>query len=135
MPAPVLVRARLFAAAPLAVTPPMVPATTRVPVVPYVSVPELVIVKVASVPLSPIHTIAEAMADPQAAARNLIWDMGNKLRLIANPLQHMSRTPARPASFPPELGADTASVLRDNLGLSADDLATLTQDGVVSVRE
>ena len=91
--------------------------------------------KVASVPLSPIHTIAEAMADPQAAARNLIWDMGNKLRLIANPLQHMSRTPARPASFPPELGADTASVLRDNLGLSADDLATLTQDGVVSVRE
>ena len=86
----------------------------------------------AKVPLSPIHDIAQAMADPQSAARNLIWKMGDTLRLIANPLQHMSRTPARPASPPPALGQDTSAVLRDELGVSEADYATLLADGVVA---
>ena len=87
--------------------------------------------KAAKVPLSPIFDIAEAFAEPQAAARNLIWDMGNAMRLIANPLQHMSRTPARPAAPPPELGQDAEAVLCGTLGVAPDDLATLIADGVI----
>ena len=87
--------------------------------------------KVAKVPLSPIFDIAEAFAEPQAAARNLIWNMGNAMRLIANPLQHMSRTPARPAAPPPELGQDAEAVLCGTLGVAPDDLATLIADGVI----
>ena len=89
----------------------------------------------AKVPLSPIHDIAEAMADDQSAARNLIWNMGDSLRLIANPLQHMSRTPARPAGAPPELGQDTRGVLCDELGFSADELEVLAREGVVAVKD
>ena len=85
------------------------------------------------VPLSPIHTIDEAMADPQSEARNLIWNFDDALRLIANPLQHMSRTPARPACAPPELGLDTEEVLRTKLGMNAQELDQLVQDGVVSL--
>lgn len=88
--------------------------------------------KAATVPLSPIFDIAEAMADSQSAARNLIWQMGEGLRLIANPLQHMSRTPARPACTPPELGQDTAEVLMGQLGLSEAELQTLVAEGVVA---
>ena len=85
----------------------------------------------AKVPLSPIHDIAEAMADPQSAARNLIWPMDG-MRLIANPLQHMSRTPARPACAPPELGQNTHAVLTRTLGVSEEDYAVLLRDGVVA---
>lgn len=87
--------------------------------------------KRATVPLSPIFNIAEAMADSQSSARNLIWQMGEGLRLIANPLQHMSRTPARPANAPPELGQDTREVLKSRLGLTDSDLAELLEAGVV----
>ena len=86
------------------------------------------------VPLSPIHDIAEAMADEQSGARNLIWNMGNSLRLIANPLQHMSRTPARPAGPPPELASDTRAVLHDTLGMSEQDMAILVREGVISIK-
>jgi crotonobetainyl-CoA:carnitine CoA-transferase CaiB-like acyl-CoA transferase len=83
------------------------------------------------VSLSPIHDIAEAVADKQSVARNLIWQMGDGLRSLANPLQHMSRTPARSAGSPPELGQDTQAVLGDLLNISAVELAGLIADGVI----
>jgi crotonobetainyl-CoA:carnitine CoA-transferase CaiB-like acyl-CoA transferase len=85
----------------------------------------------AKVPLSPIFNVEEAFAEPQSAARNLIWNVDGTMRLIANPLQHMSRTPARPASPPPELGQDARSVLRDNLDISNDEFEVLLTDGVI----
>lgn len=91
------------------------------------------IFKSATVPLSPIFNIAEAMADAQATARNLIWNMGGAMRLIANPLQHMSRTPAKPACAPPKLGQDTDDVLRNRLGMSEDEVASLADEGVIGV--
>ena len=91
------------------------------------------IFKAATVPLSPIFNIAEAMADAQATARNLIWNMGGAMRLIANPLQHMSRTPAKPGCAPPELGQDTDDVLRNRLGMSEAEVAKLADEGVIGV--
>lgn len=87
------------------------------------------------VSLSPIHDIAEAIADKQSEARNLVWQMGDGLRLLANPLQHMSRTPARSAGRPPELGQDTQAVLGDMLQIPADELAQLIADGVVGASD
>lgn len=87
-----------------------------------------------NVPLSPIVDIAGALADPQSLARNLIWETDgapSALRLLANPLQHMSRSPACPAGPPPELGQHTAEVLRGKLGLREEEVATLCRDGVV----
>ncbi len=85
----------------------------------------------AKVPLSPIFNIAEAFAEEQSAARNLVWNFGDTMRLIANPLQHMSRTPARPACAPPELGQDAHAVLCDGLHIGQDELDTLIADGVI----
>lgn len=93
------------------------------------------VLKAAKIPASPIHDIEEALNDPQSAARGAIWTTpgrdGNDLSLMANPLRHMSRTPAVPAGPPPRLGEHSEEVLCDELGLSAEDIATLVRDGVI----
>lgn len=87
--------------------------------------------KTAMVPLSPIFNIAEAFAEEQSAARNLVWKMGDSLRLIANPLQHMSRTPARPVGPPPEWNQDAQEVLRSELSIDDAELDALIEAGVL----
>ena len=54
---------------------------------------------------------------------------------LANPLQHMSRTPARPAKPPPALGQDTREVLCGTLHMAEADLATLIADGVIGISD
>lgn len=86
------------------------------------------------VPLSPILNIAEALADAQAAARNVVWKLDSgqhQLPVLANPLQHMSGTPAVAAGPPPNLGQHTLEILRSTLGMAESDVAALVQDGIV----
>lgn len=87
-------------------------------------------------PLSQILNVAEALADPQSAARRTVWRVPNgngALPLLANPLQHMSRSPAAPSIPPPKLGEHTAEVLQHVLGLDAEEIAGLSRDGVIGV--
>ena len=52
-------------------------------------------------PVSPVCDLAEALADPQAEARGVVWCVPHstlgEVPLAANALRHMSRTPAGPA--------------------------------------
>lgn len=90
----------------------------------------------AKVPLSPIHDIRDAFDDPQSRARRVVWEVpragGATHRLLANPLQHMSATPARARGAPPRLGEHTAQVLGEQLGLTPADVAALAADGVLA---
>ncbi len=83
----------------------------------------------------PINDFAEAVEEPQAKARRAVWDVPHptigSLPLMANALQHMSRTPARPHGHPPLLGEHTSEVLTDVLGTSDAELARLEKDGVI----
>lgn len=86
------------------------------------------------VPLSPIYNIAQAVADAQAAARHVLWDLKDgveEIKVLANPLQHMSETPASPAGPPPQLGQDTRDILRSFADVDESALAELIRDGVV----
>ncbi len=89
----------------------------------------------AGVPCAPIADVGEAFTDAQAGARNLQWHVQHpalgELPLVANALQHMSRTPAEPRGAPPLLGQHTTSVLTEWLALDADELAELERDGIV----
>jgi crotonobetainyl-CoA:carnitine CoA-transferase CaiB-like acyl-CoA transferase len=90
------------------------------------------------VPLSPIFNIAEALADAQSSARRVVWNLhsaSGPLRLLANPLQHMSRSPATPAGPPPALGEHTAEILRSRLKFDDAEVAALIRDGVVRIHE
>jgi len=91
----------------------------------------------AGISSAPINNFAEALADPQAAARNLQWHIPHPtigdLPLIANPLQYMSRTPAQPHGHPPLLGEHTREVL--SLVAGEQELARLEADGVIGVKK
>jgi len=89
------------------------------------------------VPATPVNNLAEAFADPQAGHRGVAWEVQHatigKLPLVANALQHMSHTPARPAGPPPLLGQHTREVLTSELGYTPDRLAALAADGVIKM--
>lgn len=86
--------------------------------------------------MSPIHDIADAVGDPQTAARNIVWNIdrgGGTASVLANALQHMSRTPPAPAGPPPRLAEHTHEVLGRVLSLSEREIMALANDGVISV--
>ena len=73
-------------------------------------------------------------ADDHLAARGFIVTLEHpevgQERHAGNPLR-LSRLPQRVAASSPCLGADTAAVLREHLGLTDDELAALDAAGVL----
>jgi crotonobetainyl-CoA:carnitine CoA-transferase CaiB-like acyl-CoA transferase len=88
----------------------------------------------AGVPCGPINRLDKVFADPHVEARGMRIEMphplSGKVPLVANPIR-MSETPVQYRQSPPTLGAHTDEVLDTWLGLSADDITTLHQQGIV----
>lgn len=86
------------------------------------------------VPCGPINRLDKVFADPHVEARGMRIEMphplSGKVPLVANPIR-MSETPVQYRQSPPALGAHTDEVLDTWLGLSADDITTLHQQGIV----
>jgi crotonobetainyl-CoA:carnitine CoA-transferase CaiB-like acyl-CoA transferase len=86
------------------------------------------------VPCGPINTLAEVFQDPQVTARGTEIHMNHPaagdIPLVASPIR-MSGTPVQYRMAPPQLGQDTADVLRDLLGMPADRIASMTKEGIV----
>lgn len=91
----------------------------------------------AGVPAGPIRSIAEALADPQVAARglrlNLPHPLAGSVPLLGLPIR-LSDAPPTYERAPPLLGADTEAVLREWLGLDEVRLAELRTAGVIEQR-
>jgi len=84
------------------------------------------------VPVAPVYTVAEALADEQAAAREMVIDVAHPvfgaLRQVGSPIKVDGVRPTyRPASA---LGADTAALLAE-IGVDGAALAALRAKGVV----
>ena len=88
------------------------------------------------VTVTPVNTLGDIFEDPQAKARNSLWEVDHptigKLPLLASALQHLSRTPAAPQGPPPLLGEHTSQVLSEDLGISDEEVARLKEDGVIT---
>jgi crotonobetainyl-CoA:carnitine CoA-transferase CaiB-like acyl-CoA transferase len=82
----------------------------------------------------PINTLEQVFADPHVQAREMVVDMahgsGETVKVIANPVK-LSATPPSYRSAPPVLGEHTQDVLTSVLKMSAADIATLKEKGIV----
>jgi len=84
------------------------------------------------VPSAPINNVAEALADPQIAARGMVVTLegrGDGIRAVGNPVKMPGVRPSFDA--PPRLGADTQAVLREVAGYDGDRLIELASAGAI----
>jgi len=87
----------------------------------------------AGVPAGPINTVDAALAHPQVVARGMVAEVDHPvagpLKVLGSPVK-LSEHPASVREAPPTLGQHTDEVL-GSLGLNADDIASLREQGVV----
>lgn len=87
------------------------------------------------VPCGPVNTLDKVFADPQVNSRGMVTEMPHPLapqpvKLIANPVR-FSDTPVSYRHAPPVLGGDTDEILTRELSMTAADISSLRQKGVV----
>lgn len=86
----------------------------------------------AGVPAGAIHNVAEALAMPQAQAREMVVDFsaqGSPVRALGNPIK-LSASPVSYRTPPPRLSEHTDSTLA-SLGYDSEMIAKLRADGIV----
>lgn len=87
----------------------------------------------AGVPIGPIQTVDQALADPQVLARGMVAELehptAGPMKVVGCPVR-LTRTPASIRTAPPVLGQDTDEVLT-SLGLGADRIRSLRSSGAV----
>lgn len=84
-------------------------------------------------PAAPVHTYAEAAAEPHVRERDMLQETeleDGSSAPLTGPAAKFSRTPARVRSAAPRLGAHTAEVLGE-LGVDGAELERLRREGVV----
>ncbi|OXL18937.1 CaiB/BaiF CoA-transferase family protein [Psychrobacter sp. DAB_AL32B] len=84
------------------------------------------------IPSGAIHNVAEALAMPQAQAREMVIDFmaqGSPVKALGNPIK-LSESPVSYRSPPPTLSEHTDSTLA-TLGYDSDMIAKLKADGIV----
>ncbi|GAY22219.1 CaiB/BaiF CoA-transferase family protein [Sphingobium fuliginis] len=88
----------------------------------------------AGIPASVVRNLGALVDDPLVAERDMIVNIdipgAGTLRLLGNPAK-LSRTPPALAGAAPSLGADTAQVLEEWLGMGADEIAALANNKVI----
>ncbi|MFQ5519785.1 MAG: CaiB/BaiF CoA transferase family protein [Candidatus Methylomirabilia bacterium] len=85
------------------------------------------------VPAGPVHRVDEALASPQARARQMVVEVkgpsGSPLKLLGTPLKFQSA--GQEIGPPPTLGQHTEEVLRDLLGYGEERIGALRREGVI----
>jgi crotonobetainyl-CoA:carnitine CoA-transferase CaiB-like acyl-CoA transferase len=86
----------------------------------------------AGVAAGPCYDAAEVMADPHLRGRHMLSEVGDGALVPGNPVK-LSAIADQPDGPLPDVGQHTVDVLRDELGLSDDDVAALISSGVIAV--
>ena len=90
----------------------------------------------AGVPAAPVNRMGDMFEDPHVRARTMIRSFpmdGREVRAVGNAIK-VEGEAEREATPPPDLGQDTADVLRSVLGYDDDTIAVLEAKGVFGVR-
>jgi CoA:oxalate CoA-transferase len=89
------------------------------------------------VPVGVVNTLDRVADDAQLRHRDMVLELsapdGRHARVMGNPIK-FAASPDEPRRFPPALGEDTKTVLRDVLGLDDGAVETLVASGAVVAR-
>lgn len=89
----------------------------------------------AGIPYSPVNTMKDICEDPHIRHRNMIVEIDQPgigpMKIAGSPFR-LSETPGEVFSPAPMLGEHTEEVLRDILGYSPEDIATLRKEMVIN---
>ncbi|GGF61320.1 CoA transferase [Azorhizobium oxalatiphilum] len=89
----------------------------------------------ARVPCGPVNDFAQALADPQVVARDMVVEVelaqGGSVRMPGNPMKFSGAAPDR-FTPPPELGNDTQDVLAQIMGYAPHRIDALRQSGAIA---
>ena len=92
------------------------------------------VLEAAGVPNGPINNVAQVFEEPQVKARNIRQELDHpvagKLPTVASPMR-FSATPLEHRMAPPVLGQHTDEVLKEVLGKSDAEIASLRAEGIV----
>ncbi|VCU72030.1 Formyl-coenzyme A transferase [Pigmentiphaga humi] len=87
------------------------------------------------IPCGPVNNFAQALSDPQVAARDMVVDVdlpsGKTVRMPGNPVK-LSAAETRRYAAPPALGEHTRSVLQQLLGYEPDRVDQLRAAGAIA---
>jgi formyl-CoA transferase len=88
----------------------------------------------ANVPCGPINNFQEVFENEQVKARDIQINVPHPttgtMKLVASPMR-LSKTPVEVRMAPPTLGQHTDEILRERLGLSAQDILLLRENGSI----
>jgi formyl-CoA transferase len=88
----------------------------------------------ANVPCGPINNFQEVFENEQVKARDIQMNVhhptAGSMKLVASPMR-LSKTPVEVRMAPPTLGQHTDEILREKLGLSAQDIDSLRENGSI----
>jgi CoA:oxalate CoA-transferase len=88
----------------------------------------------AGIPCGPVNNIAQAAADPQIAARDMITTLhypdAGEFKVVNSPFK-FSRTPCKVERVSPELGEHTGEVLKELLGMTPKEIQYLKDTGAI----
>lgn len=94
----------------------------------------ITLLEAAGVPCGPINNLQEVFENEQVIARGLEMHVphptAGTMKLVASPMR-LSKTPVEVRMPPPLLGQHTDEVLRENLGMSEEQISKLHQKGIV----
>ena len=94
----------------------------------------LALLRAARIPCAPVNNFAQALADPQVVARNMVVDVelhsGETVRMPGNPVKLSAAAEATYGS-PPRLGEHTDAVLSTLLNYGPEELDALRKAGVI----
>ena len=86
------------------------------------------------VPCGAVRDVAETLSDPQIAARNMVETVEHltlgSVQTLGIPIK-LSATPGTVRTAPPTLGQHTDQILRNDVGLSDEEIATVRAAGAV----
>lgn len=94
----------------------------------------IALLETANVPCGPINNFQEVFENEQVKARDIQIHVphstAGNMKLVASPMR-LSKTPVEVRMAPPTLGQHTEEILREKLGLSAQEIELLKKNGAI----